>query len=252
MTRSLLETLLLPEEGFYSAPLPQNKSLPPVRWFVPTGYEPNYAYPLIVFFHGHGGSDEQAIRLAPRISRRNYIFMSIRGPETLETRDDDGLHAYGWGSVEQEAANEDYALKAIAQTCRKYHIHTERVYLAGINDGARIAYKLALKSPEKFAGLIAINAQFPRPEEGPLFHGEKIQHMRMLLAHGAANEAIPLEQARRDFLALYGAGVDVTLNTYPATTAIHPNMLLDINRWMVRNVNQDNSYEFEDDDDLGE
>ena len=71
---------------------------------------------------------------------------------------------------------------------------------------------------------------------------------RLLLAHGAANEVVPLELARRDFLALYGAGADVLLSTYPCTHTIHPNMLRDINRWVIRNVDYDACWDSEEDE----
>ena len=57
-------------EGFYTSEVHTPDRLP-VRTFLPTGYEPRYAYPLLVFFHGHGGCEEQVLRLAPRLSRRN-------------------------------------------------------------------------------------------------------------------------------------------------------------------------------------
>ena len=69
----------------------------PVQTFLPTGYEPNYPYPLIVLFHSHGGSDEQVLRFAPRISRRNCMYVSLRGPVALNSRDDDGLPALHLG-----------------------------------------------------------------------------------------------------------------------------------------------------------
>ncbi len=57
--------LFRPAEGFYNSEVATPKRLP-VRTFLPTGYEPNYAYPLMVFFHGHNGNEEQILRLAPR------------------------------------------------------------------------------------------------------------------------------------------------------------------------------------------
>ena len=62
MPRSLLSTLMLPTEGVYASKLPHLNSLP-VQTFLPTGYEHNYAYPLVVLFHPHWGSDEQVLRL---------------------------------------------------------------------------------------------------------------------------------------------------------------------------------------------
>ncbi len=57
-----------PAEGFYTSEVEAPRPLP-VRTFLPTGYEPKYPYPLLVFFHGHGGNEEQSVRLAPRLSR---------------------------------------------------------------------------------------------------------------------------------------------------------------------------------------
>ena len=48
---------------------------------------------LLVFFHGQGGNEEQILRLAPRLSRRNYISIGLRGPVSLgeAPRRPDGL-----------------------------------------------------------------------------------------------------------------------------------------------------------------
>src|SRR3954463_16824124 len=85
-----------PAEGFYSSEAEAPRRLP-IRTFLPTGYEPNYPYPLLVLFHGQGGSEEQVLRLAPRLSRRNYICTSRRGPEALGLRAD-GRMGFGWGT----------------------------------------------------------------------------------------------------------------------------------------------------------
>jgi phospholipase/carboxylesterase len=249
MPRSVLSTLMLPTEGVYASKLPHLNSLP-VRTFLPTGYEHNYAYPLIVLLHAHGGSDEQVLRLAPRISRRNCLYLSLRGPAALNSRDDDGLPAYGWGEPgEHDAQLGDYLLKAVEQTRREFHIHSERVYLAGVAEGAAVAYRMALRMPQRFAGVISINGTLPRPAEGPLFRDDEVKDLRVLIAHGAANEVVPLELARRDFLALYGAGADVMLSTYPCTHTVHPNMLRDINRWVIRNVEHDTPWDAEEEED---
>jgi phospholipase/carboxylesterase len=246
MPRTLFSTLMTPTEGVYASKLPHLSSLP-VRTFLPTGYEANYAYPLIVLFHPHGGSDEQVLRMAPRISRRNAIYVSLQGPVPLHLTDDDGLPAFGWGEAgEHDAHLNEYLLKAVEQTRREFHVHSERVYLAGVAEGAAVAYRLALQQPGKFAGVIAINGTLPRPAEGPLFHDDQVKDLRVLIAHGAANEVVPLELARRDFLALYGAGADVLLSTYPCTHTVHPNMLRDINRWVIRNAEQDACWDAED------
>src|SRR5947207_6933353 len=101
-----------PAEGFYSSEVQSPRRLP-VRTFLPTGYEPNYPYPLLVFLHGHGGSEEQVMRLAPRVSRRNFIAIALRGPEPLGNRPN-ARPSFGWGPAgDGDAGPEDYAFHAI-------------------------------------------------------------------------------------------------------------------------------------------
>jgi phospholipase/carboxylesterase len=248
MPRTLFSTLMLPSEGVYASRLPHLKSLP-VQTFLPTGYEPNYAYPLIVFFHAQGGNDEQVLRLAPRISRRNCLYLSLRGPVSLNQPNDEGFDAFGWGEPgEHDEQLAEYLVKAIEQTRREFHVHSERVYLAGVAEGANVAYRMALRLPHRFAGVISINSTLPRPDDGPLFKDDEVKDLRVLICHGAANEVVPLELARRDFLALYGAGADVLLSTYPCTHVVHPNMLRDINRWVIRNVEYDTCWDADEED----
>src|SRR5438046_7804157 len=139
--------LFRPAEGFYSSEV-QSPTRLPVRTFLPTGYEPNYAYPLLVFFHGHGGNEEQILRLAPKLSRRNYICIGLRGPAFLGRNADDA-QAFSWGDSTQRTLLEDYLLRAVEQTRRTYHVHSERIYLAGFAEGAAIAYRLGLTFPDK-------------------------------------------------------------------------------------------------------
>src|SRR5581483_11727027 len=101
---------LRPAEGFYTSEVQSPRPLP-VRTFLPSGYEPRYPYPLLVFFHGQGGNEEQILRLAPRLSRRNYICISLRGPLTLGPRTD-GRLGFSWGDGGQDTLIEDYMLRA--------------------------------------------------------------------------------------------------------------------------------------------
>ena len=52
--------------------------------FVPQRYEPNYPYPLLVLFHARGGDEQQMVRSMPALSWRNYVGLSLRGPEAVD------------------------------------------------------------------------------------------------------------------------------------------------------------------------
>ena len=71
--------LFRPKEGYYDSEV-QAPSRQPVRTFLPTGYEPNYAYPLLVFLHGHGGNEEEADEAADETAiLRSHGFSPLAG-----------------------------------------------------------------------------------------------------------------------------------------------------------------------------
>ena len=224
-----------PAEGFYTTQLP---ALPdrPVRTFLPTDYQPRYAYPLVVLFHGNGGSEESVGRLAPRLSRRNYVCISLRGPKDLGRRAD-GRAAFGWATDNSDDGMiEEYLVNAVEQTRRTYHVHSERVYLAGVCEGAEVAYRLGLGMADRVAGVIALNGQIPKGTGAPLFRLGAVRNLRVLIGHGVENPAVPYASAQRDYRLLYAAGADVRLVGYPTNHKIHPNMLRDVNRWIMGGV----------------
>ena len=223
-------TAARPTEGYYVSEVRTPRPLP-VRTFLPTGYEPRYPYPLLVFFHGHGGNEEQILRLAPRLSRRNYISIGLRGPVTAPPRDGDA-DRFGWGGAAYLPLVEDYLVRAVLQTRRTYHVHSERIYLAGFGEGATLAYRLGLQLAGKVAGVISLNGSMPR-EGRPLLRLPEARDLRVFIAHGIANSVVPLSLAQADWRLLASAGIPVNLHTYPTNHRLHPHMLRDLNRWMI-------------------
>jgi phospholipase/carboxylesterase len=229
-----------PAEGFYTTQLPALNDRP-VRTFLPTDYQANYAYPLVVLFHGNGGSEESVGRLAPRMSRRNYIAISLRGPQGLGKRPD-GREAFAWGpDASDDADIEEYLINAVEQTRRTYHVHSERVYLAGVCEGAEVAYRIGLNLADRVAGVIALNGQIPKSTGAPLFRLGAVRDLPVLIGHGLENTIIPYASAQRDHRLLYAAGADVRLVGYPTNHKIHPNMLRDVNRWIMNGVSAEST-----------
>lgn len=226
-----------PAEGFYNSEVEAPHRWP-VRTFLPTGYEPNYPYPLLVFFHGHAGSEEQILRLAPRLSRRNFICIGLRGPNRMPEHDD-GQARFSWGADGRfDSVLEDYLFTAVEQTRRTYHVHSERIYLAGVCEGASLAFRMGLSYPERFAGVIALNGALPR-HGAPLFRFQEVRKLRAFIGHGIANSVIPMSMAKQDFRLLYTAGLAVQMHTYPTNHQVHPDMLRDINRWIIEAINDE-------------
>ena len=45
--------------------------------------------------------------------------------------------------------------------------------------------------------------------------------------------------ARANYRVLYTAGLDVRMHTYPTTHRIHPDMLRDIDRWIMEQISNE-------------
>lgn len=230
--------------------------------FVPQRYEPNYAYPLLVLFHGRGGDEQLMARSMPLMSWRNYVGLSLRGPERFARKG--RAEGYCWGpsfarpdrhgprclprSRESEldlfsrrlrdgAADtvdliEDAVFSAIRETRRSLHVHSERIFLVGIGEGAAVAYRLGLSYPEKFAGVVSINGYIPGGFR-PLARVKSCRDLSVLVVHGEWNARVNVRSARRDVSVLRAGGLPVAFQSYPCAHKITAPMLSDVDTWLI-------------------
>jgi len=211
-----------PAQGIYTSTLTEQPACP-IRTYLPTGYEPKYAYPLLVLFHQSGSSAEEAIKLAPQMSDRNFVMVSIESPSpsrewNAEAVDNSTLSAY--------------VRDAVMQTRRTYHIHSERIYLVGINDGCDAAYQAAFDLGEQVAGVVAVNGNLPQRVAGqPLFRWDRVRQLKVMIARNQTNQ-----DAIREARLLDTVGANVTLRAYNTALAVHSVMLGDVNRWVMQQV----------------
>lgn len=223
----------VPESGFYLSEL----SAPP-RWpiltFLPTGYERDYAYPLVVFLHGRGASERQLIPWMPALSRRNYVAIALRGfyPVRSPRQPKPG---YTWHHAHDlEPQVEHYVFAAIEETSHRLRIHPRRIFLVGFCEGGQVAFHLGLRYPEQFGGLVVLNGALPQTQ--PLLRLPQARQLPVFLAHGIANAVIPLSTARKAASLLHLAGLPIEFRLYPTTHRLHPAMLQDANRWLMNLV----------------
>ncbi len=227
--------------------------------FVPQRYEPNYAYPLLVLFHQRGGDEDQMMRSMPGMSWRNYVGVSLRGPDELHKRG--RVVGHSWGPdfaradrlvtpsravpdveavrrrLNDEACDpvdmlEDHIFTSIRRTMRALHVHSEKIFLVGSGEGAAVAYRLALTYPEKFAGVVAINGWLPGGFR-PLARLNDCRDLKILIVHGEWNGRAPVEQARRDVSVLRAGGLQVAFQAYPCGHRHTSPMLADVDTWLM-------------------
>ena len=209
----------------------------PVRSMLPERYEHGYAYPLLVLFHGRGGSEEQILKIAPKVSKQNFVLPEPPRPGAdrppQEWQDCLRLGPRGCRRHVRRIRPPERAVGS-----GTYHIHSERIFLLGVREGAEAAFRAAFALGGKVAGVVALNGLMPRPTEGkPVFRMDDVNHMKCFLGHGEFNPKIAKTDADNDYRALYGAGADVQYKRYASDKQLHPNMMTDVNQWLINHVN---------------
>ena len=179
-----------------------------------------------------------------RVSRRNYVSIGLRGPVCLGPNRKGSL-GFSWGDASHLGLIEDYLLGAIAETRRHYHIHSERIFLAGFAEGATLAYRMGLLFPDKLGGVIALNGPMPREDRPLLALAGNCGPCSVFIGHGIANSIVPASMVRADRRLLWTAGVDVEMKTYPTNHRLHADMLRDINRWIITHCTGDPTPSYE-------
>jgi phospholipase/carboxylesterase len=99
-----------------------------------------------------------------------------------------------------------------------------------------MALRLAMSHPDRFAGVISLCGAFPA---GGTPFGNLIAARRLgiFLASGRASGDYPATQVCEDLRLLHTAGLSITLRQYPCGQELMPQMLADINRWIMEQIN---------------
>jgi len=112
--------------------------------YVPKSYEPRRPWPLILAFHRDDDSGKEHFYNWETVAETGrYILMFPDSPRRSR--------AWRFSDI-------NLALSALRHAKKLYHIDTNRVFLGGTASGGLLAWAVALRHPDRFAGLIVRNA----------------------------------------------------------------------------------------------
>jgi phospholipase/carboxylesterase len=216
-----------------------SSSLRQQSFFVPMHYEPNYAYPLLVWLHGPGDGHQQLKRVMPHISVRNYVGVA---PAPAEACDADAQFAENpWRQQEAGiAAALERVDESIAQATTRFHIARRRVFIAGFDCGGTMALRLAMAAPEMFAGVASLGGPFPQGNQ-PLMNLLAARRLPVLISHGRDSESYPIHRVCDELRLFHAAGMSLNLRQYPCGHELTTQMLSDLDIWMMEIVTGDSA-----------
>jgi phospholipase/carboxylesterase len=197
--------------------------------FMPLHYEAGYAYPLLVWLHGEGGSERELRQLMPHVSVRNYVGVAARGTASVA-----GLErGFGWDqsllAVDEAAERVRESIEAAQE---RFSVHSERVFIAGNGSGGTMALRLALQFPEWFAGAASLGGPMPSGNN-PLGRVKDARGLPLLLASCRDSEDYPQSRVAADLRLLHAAGFSLALRQYPGEHELTTVMLADMDRWIM-------------------
>jgi predicted esterase len=180
-----------------------DKTPQPYRLFVPSKYEPNKAYPLIVALHGMGGNENSFFdsyakgALKDEAEKRGYVIVCPkgRGPADMYL-----------GNAQKDV------LDAMTHVRQLYNIDPDRIYLMGHSMGGYGTWITAVNQPELFAALAPISGGAIPPVTMGL---KKIAHVPALVVHGNNDPTVNVEESRKVVKALQELGAKVVYKEVP-------------------------------------
>lgn len=205
--------------------------------FAPLHYEPNYAYPLLIWLHGPGDNESQLKRVMPLVSMRNYVAVAPRGL-ACEDRPA-GEEACHWSQeITDWSIAEQTVFEAIDLARARFHVEPRRVFIAGYDCGGTMAFRVAMEHPDHFAGVLSLCGRFP--ENGsPLRRLTHARRVPLFVACGRDSGSYSTVEVCRNLKLFHSAGMNVSLRQYPCGQEIVPAMLADMDRWMMEQISSD-------------
>jgi phospholipase/carboxylesterase len=204
----------------------------PHALFAPMHYESNYAYPLLVWLHGPNDDERQLQRIMPLLSMRNYVAVGPRG--NIQALN--GRNGFCWNDSPADVSiAEQHVFEAIEAAQSRFHIAPSRIFLAGLESGGTLAYRIVAQCPDRFAGVLSIGGAFPAAGQ-PLARLTDLRNVPLFIAQGRDSEIYPVERLCTDLRLMHSAGLSITLRQYPCSDELNTQMLHDMDAWMMEIV----------------
>jgi predicted peptidase len=183
--------------------------------YVPRGYDPSRAWPLILFLHGSGESGTDGSRQLAQGLPRELVWNPDRWPFIVIIPQ----------KPSQDAEWEEYELELmtiLAHARREYSVDPTRLVLTGLSQGGHGAWVLAARHPELWAAVVpvcgygTVRSGVPGAFTGTVTDlAAAIKSIPAWAFHGEADDVVPVGETRAIVAALEAAGAHPRVTIYP-------------------------------------
>ncbi|MDE2401180.1 MAG: hypothetical protein KGL90_05910 [Burkholderiales bacterium] len=200
--------------------------------------EPAPAHPsaLLILLHGVGGNETNLAEMVATAPADALVVLA-RGRLTL------GPGQYAWFRVAfttagpqivaSEAEESRLALIHLVKHLQGlYGIEPMRTVMAGFSQGGILSASVGLSAPESVKGFVVLAGRILPELEPVLAPRERLTSLRALIAHGQADDKLPVSWAERAHAWLDQLGVSHALKLYPGGHGLSSAMVSDFKAWL--------------------
>lgn len=188
--------------------------------YLPRGYKAGVAAPLMVVFHGAGGTGQSAQYVFPMADEHGVIILA---PDSRDQRTWDlVLGAYG--------PDADFLSTALGQTLGRCSVDRSRLSIAGHSDGASYGLSFGIGVGDLFTQILAFSPGVMTPVAAK---GKP----RIFISHGTQDNVMPIDDTSRKFVPrLKGLGYDVTYREYDGRHPVPTEVVVEGFNWAYPRV----------------
>jgi polyhydroxybutyrate depolymerase len=129
---------------------------------IPTASREGRPLPLLVALHGGGGTGAKLNQLTgfDELAEKEGVFLAY--PEGIDKGWNDGRADMQTTAAREEVPDVEFLSAVIDDAERTYLVDKERVFAAGISNGAMMSNRLACELSDKIAGVALVAGAMPR------------------------------------------------------------------------------------------
>jgi phospholipase/carboxylesterase len=186
--------------------------------YVPRSYKPDVAMPMVLMFHGAGGT---GLGVSYTFDVAEDLGIIVLAPDSRDEATWDFLvHGYG--------EDVEFIGIALRDTYARCNIDRKKMAIAGHSDGASYALSLGLGTGDTFGKIMAFSPGVMQPAE---VHGKP----KIFISHGISDPIMPIDVTSRRFVPrLKGLGYDVTYREYEGRHGVTPEVVREGFEWFYR------------------
>ncbi len=211
------------------------QALMPYYLHLPKNFDAKKEYPLVIGLHGYGDAAVKFSALWRYLEQAEVIFVVPEAQYPFQ----EGNIGFSWQPETEYLSKESmqayelmtgYLQDLQDKLAEDYHI--SQTWLAGFSQGAYMGYMLALKTPNRYTGLLACGGGLVLEALSDVDY-KAAKNLKIIISHGNTDKVVPFTEGQKAYQFLTEKGVnDLYLDEFSGGHTVSPNAISKMLAWI--------------------